>query len=122
MPVIFLNCNYGVITGTYRQALADVVRSSAAQALSVPERPLMRHDIMVQFSDRGPADMHERDIEVLIFAHNYPSRADSVDERAHRISNDIATWCDDSELNTQLGRLRNFVWIILAPTGFAAHP
>ena len=60
----------------------------------------------------GEDNFHGVDLAIVIWAHDFPSRRENVDYRAQGI-------LDQLRESLPLGHIRVFVWIILAPTGFA---
>ncbi len=125
MPLVMVSCDYGVITQSYRDALSQILTQSVAKALQLdPSRGLvvMSFNIIVQFRNREPADRNPKDIDVIIFAHDFPERLENEAERAQQVADDVAAWCDDSELNTELGQLRGRVIMQLAPMEFGVFP
>lgn len=94
--------------------LPDIV----APALTLPERE--RHDgdvspedIIVWLVEGGEQDVNTKDLEIIIWAHDFPERGANLEERKDAILKGVRQFLCDYDRNVS-----GFVWVLLQPTAF----
>ncbi|MEW6617375.1 MAG: hypothetical protein AB1333_03065 [Patescibacteria group bacterium] len=75
---------------------------------------VLPEDIIVRCTKGGKMDTNEKDIGIIIFAHDFPERKENLEERKDAIIKGIHEF-----LATNYERnVSGFVWILLAPSAF----
>lgn len=115
MPFVWVRVHPTEMTGHSFSFIRGLVRSLpdiVAKALSVPntEGELTSSEIEVKFEKFGPLDIHTKDVEIMIWANDYPARKEDLDERRKRIVGEVEKhlWRDTTF----------FVWVLLQPGSF----
>jgi len=83
-----------------------------AEALSVPgtEGELTPKDIGIKVEEFGDLDIHQKDVEIIIWANDYPERREYLDQRTKRIY---------FQVMALLGQdTTSFVWVLLQKGSF----
>jgi hypothetical protein len=73
---------------------------------------VMSTDVVVEVNVGSPMDKNAMDIHIVIFAHNFPKRVVTAEQRKERIVNDIQKFL------SRYQALDVFVWINLLPTNY----
>lgn len=101
------------------QKLANKLPGIAAAALTVGNEKsnglVTPDDIEVWCNEGSPADVNTKDLEIVIWAHQFEERMANLEERKDTILNYVRTF-----LTTFHGhrKLTGWVWILLQPTAF----
>ena len=70
-------------------------------------------DIEIEFSSFGPFDIHSKDVQIIIWANEYPERAVDLDARRRAISDHLAHSMSSGSTGINSRRINCFVWILL---------
>jgi hypothetical protein len=120
MPVVHLTYKTDQEVAGLAQDLARALPEIIASHLSVGERErhdgsLLPTDIEVYCIEGRHCDVNTHDIEIMVWAHDYPERREDLEKRKKRIITDIQRWIKTNHS----GRvLTGFVWILLQPSAF----
>lgn len=116
MPLVVMNCKKGRLLGDMIGNLANELPAIVARALHV-EKNLKGHltseDIEVEVRESGPYDVNIKDLEITIWANDYPERLANLDKRREEILSGIREFLRDYDRN-----LSGFVWVLLQPASF----
>ena len=79
----------------FTKHLAKVV----AEALSTPgtEGELTARDIEVEVREFGKYDVNQADVEIIVFANEYPERLENLEKRRKKIENNVRSWLNAVE-------------------------
>ncbi|MBI2984730.1 MAG: hypothetical protein HYY50_03850 [Candidatus Kerfeldbacteria bacterium] len=110
MPLVVVNRNPERVSDENIRNLVLALTAVAAEQLSSDEMALGPGDIEIWVQDFGPLDVHTKDLEIIIWAHDFPSRRANLDERTARIAARVKELAGAD--------ISGFVWILLQPTGF----
>ena len=120
MPVASLRHKHGRQLGELAAKLAETLPDIIAPALNVEGREL--HDgkvtadeIDVRCEEGQAADVNAKDLEIMIFAHDFPERSANLEDRKKLILEGVLAFLADWDRN-----VTGFVWVILAPTAFGS--
>jgi hypothetical protein len=80
-----------------------------------PDAALEPSDITIIFHNYGPFDVREKDMELIIFAGDFPLRAANANDRAKAIAKGI--W----ETVGHPMPYEYFVWVVLGKSGFWSY-
>ena len=86
-----------------------------AKHLGVPgtSAELSPLDIEIEFSSFGPFDIHHKDIQIIIWANQYPERAGSLDARRRAIHDELVFVMSSGSAGVNSYRINCFVWVLL---------
>lgn len=127
MPLVLLQyrAKGGLALKDLARILAQHLPEIVAPALTLSERK--RHDgqvtpsdIIVRCVEGTKEDVNTKDLEIIIWAHDFPGRAANLEERKDAIINGVRQFLADhteDELGFRL-HVSGFVWILLQPTAF----
>lgn len=118
MPLVVVQYKPGSITEGKLKDFVSVLPKLVARALHVPENPdahLTPEDVEVWVRESGKLDRNVedivKDIEIVIWANEYPERLQNLGERKDRIVQSIRDFF--------YGRIpTGFVWVLLQPAAF----
>ncbi|MFZ2167264.1 MAG: hypothetical protein WAV50_00140 [Minisyncoccia bacterium] len=115
MPIVLIQHKNGRGLNEVAEELSKEFPAIVAPALSVPggEGELRFDDIEVWVTEGSTADVNTKDLEIIIWAHEYPERKANLEERKDIIVKDVRTFLADYDRN-----VTGFVWILLQPTAF----
>ena len=90
-----------------------------SQALDVSENEgaagkLTQDDIEVRCTQRSLIDINSKDIEIVIWAHDFPSRRSNLEQRKEEILRGVRLVIIASARTDISG----YVWVLLQPTAF----
>ena len=114
MPLVVLNANSSVISGTTIIALTAFLPKVVSEALHVPTNHkawLGPNDIEVRIQLSHILDANSLPLAIDITANDYPERKENLDKRVAQITEKIRDTFPDL-------RGRAYVWIILVPGSF----
>ncbi|MCG2690427.1 hypothetical protein L6252_04110 [Candidatus Parcubacteria bacterium] len=116
MPFVYIRRSQKV-NDAMTEVLSHVLPKLVVEALSVPNSggELAESDIEVEVRDVGPFDVATKDVEIIIWAGDYPERKANLDERREQIIKGVKLLSDPG---TPSGIVSCFVWVILAPNSF----
>ena len=117
MPLIYVRRDEKIIRDDMIRALVSALPEIIADALTVPNSDgvLTRDDIEIRVSGIGPFDVSTKDLEVIIFAGDYPERKADLDQRKEKIIEGIKSL---SSPGGMIETISGFVWIVLSPNSF----
>jgi hypothetical protein len=102
--------------------LKDILRelpAIAAKTLSCEEGgELKPEDIMFEVDPHGPYDLNVKELQLRVYAHDYPSRLARLDEIRKDIENHLT-----SVLKTLYREQHEpswYVWVLLSPTSYGS--
>ena len=143
MPLVELHykANRGLMD--LANELAENLPGIVAPNLIVPERPrhdgeVLPEDIIVKIIQGGTHDVNCKDIEIVIFAHDFPERKANLEERKEEILKGVRAFIESYEAKRRKivesgprrlhairkhsgsyeGQVSGFVWVLLVPTAF----
>ena len=96
------------------QELPSIVASNLT--LSKHERhdgQVASDDIMVWCRESSKADQNGKDLEIIVWAHDFPERKANLEERKDAIIKGVHGFLADYDRNVS-----GAVWVLLAPTAF----
>ena len=118
MPLVFVTANRGrtELNENTLVELGTLLREWVAAELTCSDRDgdLTYEDIEVEIKQRRPRlDIggERYDIQVTVFANDFPSRKANLSDRCACINERLQQWT--------AGRWRGYVWVLLAPAAFA---
>ncbi len=90
-----------------------------AGALSVPgtKAELASSEVEVEVREFGKFDVHSADVEIVVFANEYPERLKDLEGRKSKILADVCCWLDDQRGNRPMAIRKVSVWIPLVAGG-----
>lgn len=95
------------------KGLQENLPAFAAKELSCEEGGDLRpEDIMIEFHDMDPRNVHCKDIHVRIFAHDYLTRNITRDGIRLRISREVRRHLPEG--------VSWYVWLLLGPTSYGS--
>lgn len=118
MPLTLIQYKSGRGLKELAESLAKELPGIVAPALTLPEQERLEGqvtsgDIIVWCVEGGQADVNTKDLEILIWAHDFPERKKNLDERKDSILQGVRRFLDDYDRNVS-----GFVWILLQPTAY----
>lgn len=75
-------------------------------------------DIEVWSNEGSPDDANTKDIEIIIYAHNYAERLANLDDRNTAITAGVRKFISEQDNSFPGILFSGFVWVLLAPTAF----
>ncbi len=114
MPIVLIQYKNGRGLNKIAEKLAKELPALIAPRLSVPPDGLLTSDdIEVWCTEGSPADVNTKDLEIIVWAHDYPERKANLEESKDVIVNGVRAFLADYDRN-----VTGFVWILLQPTAF----
>lgn len=118
MPVALLQYKADRELKELAEALAKALPDIIAPNLTLPKRELLdgqvnSDDIKVYCVEGTRADVNTDDLEIMIWAHDFPERKANLDDRKDAIIKGVHQFLADYDRNVS-----GFVWILLQPTAF----
>lgn len=122
MPIVLVQYKAGRNLEVTAKMLALKMPEIVASALDVSEQEgdagrLVPDDIEVWCNESGKLDVNTKEFEIIIWAHDFPSRKATLEQRKDKIIQGVRGvigftpgWCPP---NTS-----GFVWVLLQPTAF----
>lgn len=117
MPLVCVWRNSKKVSDEMIRVLVCALPEIVASALTVPDSDgaLTKDDIEIRVSDIGSFDISTKDLEVVIFAGDYPKRRANLDQRRERIIRGIKALSNPEGI---VETVSGFVWVILSPNSF----
>ncbi len=122
MPLVLLQYKMRYEKGRSLRDLAEKLSQElpaiVAPALTLSDRERLDgqvtpEDIIVHCVKSNDADVNNKDLEIVIWAHDFPERKANLEERKDAIIKGIHEFLRDWDRNVS-----GFVWILLQPTAF----
>jgi len=116
MPVVSLQYKPDRIPKEAIEKLAPALTIFISGALDIPENKdarLKPEDIEVRVTHPHEFNTNAKDLEIMIWAHEYPERSQNIEERKDKIVADVRRFFADYDYN-----ITGWVWILLQPTSF----
>ncbi|MEJ0053291.1 MAG: hypothetical protein WDN10_00990 [bacterium] len=120
MPVGSVRHKHGRGLGELAAKLTEALPGIVAPALSIEGREI--HDgkvtpdeIIIRCEEGTGADANAKDLEIMIFAHDFPERSANLEDRKKIVLEGVLAFLADWDRN-----VTGFVWVILAPTAFGS--
>jgi hypothetical protein len=116
MPVVSLYYKPHCVPEEILRRLAKALPEIIAGELDVPENKdarLTAGDIEIHVTKSGPFDTNIKNLEIMIWAHEFPERLQNIEERKNRIVLRVRLFFTEYDLN-----IVGWVWILLQPTAF----
>ncbi|MGC9611010.1 MAG: hypothetical protein ABSE68_02205 [Minisyncoccia bacterium] len=100
---------------------AEFLATTTAKALSIPgtEGELTAKDIEVEVREFGKYDINQADVEIIVFANEYPERLENLEERRKQMGKDIYSWLGEPSFESPmwLAIKKVSIWIPLVRGG-----
>lgn len=124
MPLVLLTWDKTKLSGNRVLDLARALPAVVAGALTIepPELGQLRaEEIEVRLRMVDIYDINASPLSIEIFANAYPARQANIQERTNLIASAVNRFIDEHHPNMRdrLGKKQSFVWVLLAPAGFA---
>lgn len=118
MPLVLLQYKSDRGLNQLVEKLAQKLPSIVAPNLTLPEHErldgqVLPDDIIVRCVGGNKADVNTKDIEIIIWAHDFPERKANLECRKDAIVLGVQRFLSDYDRNVS-----GFVWILLQPTAF----
>lgn len=118
MPLSLIQHKSGHRLNTLAEKLAQQLPRIVASALTLPDRKELDglvnpEDIIVRCVEGRSADVNTKDLEIIIWAHDFPERLANLEERKDQILQGVRDFLREHDQNVS-----GFVWILLQPTAF----
>jgi len=118
MPVVLLQYQTKLL-GRIAAKLAQALPAIVAPELAINNRDrgdggLVAEDIIVRCVEGGLGDVNSKEIEIIIFAHDFPERKTNLEERKNTIIAGVREFFVKEDFRGVTG----FVWVMLMPTAF----
>jgi hypothetical protein len=121
MSQVFIRRRPGRVPDIAIEKLVEAMPAIVANALNVPERVegrLTPEEIEITVVDHGKFDTHTLDLEITIFANDYPERRENLESRNLMIINDLKSAQVVKDYYLALDK-QAFVWVLLMPGSFS---
>ena len=118
MPLVVLTYKPDHLSEEIIRRLVPELTHAVADALDVPgnlEARLTPDDIEVYVAQSQSLDFNTKDLEILIWAHQYPERLQNLEERKDKILAKVHQVLEIEDFNPGI---TGWVWILLQPTAF----
>ncbi len=115
MPLVVVARNPHVIKDDLLSVITQSLPFIVANALNCEDEGghLTSTDIEIWAQDFGPHDVNTKDLEIIIWASQYPRRLENLEERKGRIINEIRN------IRDAVGCFfTGFVYVLLQPASF----
>lgn len=121
MPLVLLQYKRNRGLKDLARALGKHLPEIVAPALTLSERErhdgqVVPDDIIVWCAEGGEHDVNTKDIEIIIWAHDFPERATNLEERKDAIVKGVRQFLTDYTFFYR--DVSGFVWVLLQPTAF----
>ena len=118
MPLTLIQYKKGRGLEKLAEDLARELPDIVAPALTLPEQERLEgqvtpDDIIVWCVEGGKIDVNTKDIEILIWAHDFPERKANLEARKDAILSGVRDFLAGYDRNVS-----GFVWILLKPTAY----
>lgn len=118
MPLVLLQYKQLAFLEEVVEKLAKALPGIVAPNLNLSECERLTggvtpEDIIVRCIKGGKMDTNSKDIEIIIFAHDFPERKQNLEERKDAIIKEVRQF-----LKNYNRSISGFVWILLAPSAF----
>lgn len=120
MPLVIVNRNPYKVYSETLDALVLELPKLVTEALSIPntDGELKHDDVEVWIRDqRREYESQHFDLEIVIFANQYPERLQNLDERREEIGRGIRYLLSLKKCDN----VRCFVWVLLQPGSFGMY-
>lgn len=110
MPIVLLQAKRDRGLEEITERLALELPRIVSGALDVPDRSdarLTPDDIEIRVSESGKLDVNAKDLEIIVFAHDYPERTQYIEARKDRIIAEVHRFLADYDRNVS-----GWVWIL----------
>jgi len=121
MPLVIISRKSDVVSDGDVLYLSEILQDAVADVLDIEENPnarLTKDDVEVRVREPGPLDRNASNLAIEIIANDYPERRADLQRAAETIADIVRNNFEDLIEEGKLGE-NSFVWILLAPTGFA---
>lgn len=116
MPFVLVSRNPTVVVDEEMNDFVAVLREVIAKHLSCEERRLTAKEVSVMVRDTGGFDQNMGNLQIVVLAHNFPSRAKGLDGRTEGILADLRKMPFREEI---FGNDSSSIYVSLAQAGFA---
>ena len=115
MPLVLTKLPFGSNLGTrqYGEIIKSLPRIDAYNLTAPPEGTLTPDEVEVwdiPNNTRNIAGVFKKDVEIIVFAHDYPDRKVNLEERKTRIINELSAMIP--------ANITFSVWILVMPTAW----
>lgn len=112
MPLVVVNRNPEKLSDRILKKFLEGLPESVASTLTCenPDGKLKAQDIEVWVQDFGPYDINKADVEIIIWANQYPERQENLDFRRKMLCNLVRSAVPRD--------IKGWVWILLQPASF----
>ena len=117
MPLVLVSHRSGVLDPTTLVRISRSLQVIVAGALNVEENKQARlfpEDIEVRVQESSVFDQNHKDLEIVVFANQYPERLANLDERTQKIKDELRY----SMRNSITFPFSGYVWVLLTPGSF----
>lgn len=118
MPLTLIQYKPSRFTEEGIQMIASQMPKIVASALHSPRdgeaASLVPNDIEVWCTESGKLDVNTKDLEIIIWAQEFPDRKATLERRKDEIIRDVRKLFSKNGG----GRIPGFVWVLLQPTAF----
>jgi len=113
MPFVWVRVS-SFLNEEFIEKLAKKLPIIVAKALNVPgtKGTLKPEEIEVKVESFGPLDVHTKNIEIIIWANDYPERRENLNERRKQIVAEIGKFFSSTP------EITGFVWVLLQPGSY----
>ena len=115
MPLVVVARNPKVISDRLLSVITKNLPSIVASALDCDDEggSLTSRDVEVWVQDFGPNDINTKDLEIVVWANQYPQRLRHLNARRADIVSEIRSIRGAARSN-----FTGFVWVLLQPASF----
>ncbi len=119
MPLVLLQYRPNLGLTNMATELAEELPKIVAPALNINGREnlngrVLPEDVTVWLVPGGEHDQNVKDLEIMIWAHDFPERKMTLEVRKNEVIEGVQRFLDD-----RLGRpVSGFVWILLQPSAY----
>ena len=118
MPYVDVTLNS--MLGIDRTSFSKMLENVIARALACPESTFPVSEVYIRYYESGLDDANLKDLMIKVEADQHESRMADRNQRAESIASDIRVWLSaHGFLLPSVSGGENFVWLRLAPSGFA---
>ncbi len=116
MPLVILRYKPDRIPGDMLHKLALALPAMVAEALNAPEDQvarLMPGEVEVWVEESHRFDVNGKDIQIVVWAHDYPARRPNLEVRKNAILGGVGAFLSDYDRNVSW-----FVWVLLQQSAY----
>ena len=120
MPLVILRYKPRRIPGEAVQKLAQALPAIVAEALDIPENKdarLTPGEVEVWVEESHKFDSNPKDLQIVVFAHDYPERRPNLEVRKNAILGGVGAFLSDYDYNASW-----FVWVLLSQSAYGENP